>query len=95
MHVTFGDLVFEVLDYEEQFDTLTLRRGAWRDADDWDASREGDPITFTAGQLVGIELLTPCTRLDRGQPVTVTLGDGTVLTSPDLEDVLRPLRQAG
>jgi len=94
MHVTFGHLVFDVIDYDARFDTLTLRRGDWRHADDWDASEEGDPTTFKGGDLVGIELLAPGARIDLGQPVTVTLGDGTVLASHDLEDVLRPLRRA-
>ena len=85
MTVTFGDVVFDTVEYDAESDILVLRVGGWgRRGDDWDATEEGHPLTFLGGRIIGVDILDPTVIAERGGEIVLTLEDGTVLRSPDV-----------
>ena len=85
MTVTFGHLTFDSVTYYEWADSLCLMvtRFGGR-GDDWDATEEGDPLTFRDGQIISVEILGARHRVEAGEEIVLTLEDGTVLRSPDV-----------
>lgn len=92
MTVRFGDITFDHIRYDPEWDSLILHVGPVRPGDDWDESEEGDALRFKDGQLIGVEVFDARYRLDRGEQITVTMEDGSVLHSPDVHLAIR--RQA-
>ncbi len=89
MTVTYGDIVFDVIRYDPEHDNLILHSGPERPGDDWDQSDEGDALRFKDGALIGVDMFDFTTRLERGDAMTITLEDGTVLRPPDVHLALR------
>lgn len=85
MTITYGDITFDHIRYDPEWDSLILHAGPIRPGDDWDESEEGDALRFKDGRLIGVEMFDVRYRLDRGDEITITLEDGTVLRSPDLQ----------
>ena len=90
MTVTYGDIVFDVIRYDPEYDNLILHRGPERHGDDWDQSGEGDALRFKDGALIGVDMFDFAARLAHGDAMTITLEDGTVLRSPDVHLAVRP-----
>lgn len=93
MRVTFGDITFDHVLYDDLCDSLVLGQGPMRAGDDWYESQEGDPLRLEEGRLIGVEIMSARYRLDRGDKITITIEDGTVLQSPDVHLAV-PGRQA-
>lgn len=96
MSVHFGDIEFDYVDYDDEFDVLRLRSGNPTNVgpDDWDASLEDYSVVWSEGRIVAIEILNPRWLMDQGKEIVVTLEDGTVLRSPDVEQAVTPRRAA-
>jgi hypothetical protein len=96
MSVTFGNIEFDYVDYDEEFDVLRLRSGHPTKVgpDDWDASLEDYSVVWSEGHIVAIEILSPRWLLEQGKEIVVTLEDGTVLRSPDVEKAITPRKAA-
>ena len=95
MTVTFGDVVFDTVEYDEESDILVLRVGGWgRSGDDWDATEEGHPLTFLDGQIIGVDILDPMVIAEGVGEIILTLEDGTVLRSPDVLQAIPGLAAA-
>lgn len=92
MAITYGDIVVDVIRYDPRWDNLILHAGPERHGDDWDQSDEGDALRFNDGQLIGVDMFDFSYQLARGDEMTITLEDGTVLKSPDIHLALE--RQA-
>lgn len=96
MSVTFGEYVFDRVDYDDEFDVLRI----WKSApgpigyDDWDNSREDYSVVWSEGAIVSIEILGPRWLMEQGKEIVVTLDDGTVLRSPDVEQAITPRKAA-
>lgn len=96
MTITFGDYTFDRVDYDDRYDILRL----WRSDpgpigyDDWDASREDYSVVWSEGRIVRIEIMSPRMLMEQGKEIVVTLEDGTVLRSPDVEQAITPRRAA-
>ncbi|MFM9018954.1 MAG: hypothetical protein ACKORG_05850 [Actinomycetota bacterium] len=92
MTVTFGPYTFDRVDYDDRFDILRI----WKSNpgpigyDDWDTSREDYSVVWSDGGIVSIEILSPRMQLQQGKEIVVTLEDGTVLRSPDVERAITP-----
>lgn len=96
MSVTFGEITFDYVDYDDEFDVLRLRCGNPTNVgpDDWDASLEDYSVVWSEGRIVAIEILNPRWLMDQGKEIVVTLEDGTVLRSPDVEQAITPRKAA-
>jgi len=94
--VTFGTYVFDDVDYDNEFDILRLRRPVRGKVmeDDYDVSKEDFFILWSEGEIVMIEIMDPRRTIGEGREIIVTLGDGTVLRSPDVEQAIVPRRAA-
>lgn len=96
MSVTFGEYVFDRVDYDDEFDVLRI----WKSKqgpigyDDWDTSLEDYSVVWSEGSIVSIEIMSPRMLMDEGKEIVVTLEDGTVLRSPDVEQAVAPRRAA-
>ena len=96
MPVTFGEYVFDRVDYDDEFDILRI----WTSNpgpigyDDWDASLEDYSVVWSEGKVVSIEIMSPRMLMDQGKEIVVTLEDGTVLRSPDVEQAITPRKAA-
>lgn len=96
MSITFGQYVFDRVDYDDEFDVLRI----WRSDpgpvgyDDWDASLEDYSVVWSKGKIVSIEIMGPRMLMEQGKEIVVTLEDGTVLRSPDVEQAITPRRAA-
>jgi hypothetical protein len=95
MSVTFGEITFDRVWYDAPTDSLCLqvKRHGGR-GDDWDATEEGDPLTFRDGQIISVEILGARHRVERGEEIILTLEDGTVLRSPDVLQAIPGLAAA-
>jgi hypothetical protein len=95
MTVTFGNITFDSVTYYDWADSLCLqvKRHGGR-GDDWDATEEGDPLTFRDGQIISVEILGARHRVERGEEIILTLEDGTVLRSPDVLQAIPGLAAA-
>lgn len=90
MSVRFGDVVFDYVDYDEEWDTLRLFVGGPpRRVDDYGSTDEGYGLDFEGGRLVGVDILSPRAIVEQGDEVVLTLEDGTVLRSPDVAEAVR------
>lgn len=96
MSVTFGDIEFDYVDYDDEFDILRLRSGNPTKVgpDDWDNSLEDYSIVWSEGRIVAIEIMSPRMLVEQGREIVVTLEDGTVLRSPDVEQAITPRKAA-
>ncbi|MBU6363900.1 MAG: hypothetical protein KGQ95_06765 [Acidobacteria bacterium] len=96
MSVTFGDIEFDYVDYDDEFDILRLRSGNPTKVgpDDWDNSLEDYSIVWSEGRIVAIEIMSPRLLMEQGREIVVTLEDGTVLRSPDVEQAITPRKAA-
>lgn len=96
MNVTFGDIEFDYVDYDDEFDILRLRSGNPTKVgpDDWDVSLEDYSVVWSEGRIVAIEIMSPRRLLEQGREIVVTLEDGTVLRSPDVERAITPRKAA-
>ena len=96
MFVTFGDYTFDRVDYDDEFDILRIWRSdpGFVGPDDWDASREDYSVVWSDGHIVSIEIMSPRLLMDEGREIVVTLEDGTVLRSADVEAAITPRRAA-
>lgn len=96
MTITFGEYTFDRVDYDDRYDILRL----WRSDpgpigyDDWDASLEDYSVVWSEGRIVRIEIVSPRMLMEQGKEIVVTLEDGTVLRSPDVEQAITPRRAA-
>ena len=96
MTVTFGPYTFDRVDYDDEFDILRM----WRSDpgpigyDDWDASQEDYSVVWSEGRIVAIEIMSPRRLMEQGREIVVTLEDGTVLRSPDVERAITPRKAA-
>ena len=96
MTVTFGDIEFDYVDYDDEFDILRI----WKSNpgpigyDDWDASLEDYSVVWSEGKVVSIEIMSPRLLMEQGKEIVVTLEDGTVLRSPDVEQAITPRKAA-
>lgn len=96
MSVTFGEIEFDYVDYDDEFDILRLRSGNPTNVgpDDWDNSVEDYSVVWSEGRIVAIEIHGPRWLMDQGKEIVVTLEDGTVLRSPDVEQAVTPRKAA-
>lgn len=96
MSVTFGDIEFDYVDDDDEFDILRLRSGNPPKVgpDDWDNSLEDYSIVWSEGRIVAIEIMGPRLLMEQGREIVVTLEDGTVLRSPDVEQAITPRKAA-
>ena len=96
MSVTFGDIEFDYVDYDDEFDILRLRSGNPTKVgpDDWDNSLEDYSIVWSEGRIVAIEIMSPRLLMEQGREIVVPLEDGTVLRSPDVEQAITPRKAA-
>lgn len=96
MSVRFGEIVFDYVSYDEEWDTLRLFVGGPpRVADDWDSTEEGDGLDLAVDpdgteHIIGVDIISPRARLAREREIVLTLEDGTVLRSPDVARVVPP-----
>ena len=96
MTVTFGPYTFDRVDYDDEFDILRM----WRSDpgpigyDDWDNSLEDYSVVWSEGRIVAIEIMSPRMLMEQGREIVVTLEDGTVLRSPDVERAITPRKAA-
>lgn len=101
MSVTFGDIVFDYVDYDVRYDTLRLFVGGPpRLADDWDTTEEGYGLDLARDadgneRIIGVDILSPGAILAQGGEVVLTLEDGTELRSPDVAAAVRSALAVG
>lgn len=51
-------------------------------------------MVWSEGKIVSIEIMSPRLLLEQGKEIVVTLEDGTVLRSPDVEKAITPRKAA-
>jgi uncharacterized protein YuzE len=74
MTVTIDEITFDNVVYDPVGDVLYLHVGDPHTAVVFDESPEGHAIRLDAtGKVVGITLVRPRHRMDRGEPVVVTI----------------------
>lgn len=89
MKLTFDDIEFDNVFYDEEADVLYMHKGEPSTAVDFDGTPEGHHTRWDAsGALVGITVLSPRVLLARKGVIVVTLPDRR-LEVRDLKDVLQ------
>lgn len=91
--ITFDSTVFDHIDWDAHYGTLTLHVGPIRPADVYDVSEQGDPLRYDLADgrevLIGLEVLAADARVNTPGGIEVTLPDGHVMRSPDVAEFLR------
>jgi len=87
MSITIGPYTFTFVSYDEEADVLYLKTRVPDEAVEFDATPEGDATRFNAaGELVGLTIVRPKTRLERHGKVEITLPPQHVGLSADALD---------
>lgn len=82
--ITIGSHTFHTVEYDDKYDLFNVRNGDPESDADFDATPEGDAISFTAGgKVASLEILSPRYRLQHDGEVVLTLPDERVVLRAD------------
>ncbi len=88
MSVTIGHITFDDVSYDSKGDVIYLSVGEPRDAADSEETPEGHVVRYgTAGEIVGLTLISPRHLIAREGVVRVTLPQEQLVEATEIESL--------